>query len=145
LFTVGDGAVKTKEYADGSSEDRGSLDPATRGMLAEDYKPPSIEDMDQWDLMAIEEGKEPEASAEDRAKIGTYASRPATEALRDYIRRFETLEWVPAFVEGDSAVSGFADGFLISRILFTDLSLADRISTQYIQRTIFSSWLALKL
>ena len=116
-------------YADTSIEDRGSIDPATRGVLAEDYEPPSTETMGLLSLMAIRKGTEPEESRNGRAKIGMYASRPATEVLRDYIRRFETLEWVRGFGQGDSLVSDFAVPFIIFGILFTDLCLAGWVST----------------
>jgi hypothetical protein len=82
---VGSGGMPSFDYADGSFEDRGSIDPVTRGMLAE--------------------GQKDSKSRHERAKIEMYASRPATEALRDYIERFRSLEWVPGFPEGDSMVS----------------------------------------
>lgn len=82
---MGAGAVPARLYNDGSIEDRGSIDPATKGQLAE--------------------GETPRMGHGVRARIEMYASRPATEALRDYINRFRTLEWVPGFQEGDSMVS----------------------------------------
>jgi len=81
---VGAGAVPTRLYYDGSSEDRGSIDPATRGQLSE--------------------GEKPRMGHEIRYRIEIYASRPATEALGDYINRLRTLKWVPGFQEGDSMV-----------------------------------------
>jgi hypothetical protein len=62
---------------DGSSESRGSIDPVTKGKLAE--------------------GVEPVLDFGLRSKIQTYASRPAIEVLKDYTNRFRTLEWIPGY------------------------------------------------
>lgn len=91
LFTVGVGAVAAQDYYDGSHEDRGSIDPVTRGLLA-----PGVSEVMNIDA---------------RAKIEMYASRPATEALRDYIERFRSLEWVPGFVENDRMVAYPRDAY----------------------------------
>jgi hypothetical protein len=83
LYTVGRGAGNMKNYKDGSSDDTGSIDPVTRGKLA-----PGVNAVNR----------------RDRGRVEMYSSRPATEALRDYIERFRELEWVPGFLEGDSMV-----------------------------------------
>ncbi|KAH8663493.1 hypothetical protein BGZ60DRAFT_411451 [Tricladium varicosporioides] len=91
LFTIGDGAGKPHEYNDGSYENRGSVDPVTRDMLAH--------------------GENLTFKRTTRARVSHYASRPATEALSDYIHRFKTLEWVPGFVLGDSQIGYACDTY----------------------------------
>lgn len=67
---------------------KGSVDPVTRGQLAEGHDEYS-------DPMVIE----------------THASRPATEALRNYIARYRSLEWIPGYREGaaDQKDRGYFD------------------------------------
>lgn len=88
LHTVGYGAEQSHIYDSGGDlEDRGSVDPVTKNQIAPRNKFSN--------------------ERENRERIELYASRPATEALRDYISRFQSLEWVPGFVEGSGIVGRY--------------------------------------
>jgi len=74
LYTVGTHVIQNPKHK--YIWGKGSVDPVTRGKSAHGNE-------EQTDAMAIE----------------AYASRPATEALRDYISRYRSLEWIPGYRE----------------------------------------------
>lgn len=81
LWTLGHRAVPPMKTEDNDFEMKGSIDPITYGEYADG-----------------------QTGLYNRTHLEVYASRPATEALKDYINRFRTLEWVPGYGNGSREV-----------------------------------------